>query len=168
MWNRRGIHRWSRSLEAALRDKRPEAPATLVEAISESLSSSRRRTPALWSRVAFAAALAVFILGTFASLGGVSYARPGAVGTYEAVKQIVVVHKLKVSVPTSSAASQYPKKPTKKPVFTPPKVHHGKTGAVAAQTGTLPFTGISLLGTLLLSLALIGAGIVLRRRERRS
>jgi predicted transporter len=32
---------------------------------------------------------------------------------------------------------------------------------------TLPFTGVSLLGTFVVSLGLIGAGIFLRRRERR-
>jgi hypothetical protein len=35
------------------------------------------------------------------------------------------------------------------------------------QQGTLPFTGISLLGTFLLGSTLIGAGVVLRRRESR-
>jgi hypothetical protein len=36
------------------------------------------------------------------------------------------------------------------------------------QSGTLPFTGISLVGTFVLSLALIGGGILLRRRESRN
>ena len=35
----------------------------------------------------------------------------------------------------------------------------------AAQGGTLPFTGLSLLATVLVGLALIATGIVLRRRE---
>lgn len=169
MWSPRGMHRWERKLEDALRKRRPTPPETLVRQISDGLSADRRPSYGLWSRLAFASAVAVFILGTFASLGGLSYARPGAVGTYQAVKQVVVAHKLKVTVHTSSATGQYPKPPHKKPpVFKPPKPHK-TTGSVAAQSsGTLPFTGFSLLGTLVLSLALIGAGIALRRRERRS
>jgi hypothetical protein len=126
-----------------------------------------------WSRLAFAAAVSVFILGTFASFGGLSYAASGVTDSYKAVKQAVVTHKLKVSVPTSSAAAQYPDKPAtlpKAPKLKPAKTSlaHGVKGALAVQTGTLPFTGFSLLATFLLSFALIGGGIALRRRERRN
>lgn len=165
MWSRRDR---DGKLERALRRQRPTPPEALVREVSDSLSADSRPSYGVWSRLAFASAVAVLILGTFASLGGLSYARPGAVGTYQAVKQIVVAHKLKVTVHTTSAKGQYPHPPHKKPVFTPPKVHHTTGGVAAQSSGTLPFTGISLLGTLALSLALIGVGIMLRRRERRS
>jgi hypothetical protein len=170
MWSRRGADRWRSSLEASLRSQRPEAPADFVHDLSERVFAAH--TSSRWgSRIAFAAGVSVFIVGTFASFGGLSYAASGATGTYGAVKQIVVVHKLKMAVHTSSAASQYPHLPKKKPsVFKPPKVSPKPAvrAAVKVQGETLPFTGFSLLGTLVISLALLGVGIILRRRERRS
>jgi hypothetical protein len=47
------------------------------------------------------------------------------------------------------------------------KPTHGTLG-VSTQSGTLPFTGVSLLVTVLLSLALMAGGLLLRRGERRS
>ena len=44
----------------------------------------------------------------------------------------------------------------------------GVQAAVAKPSGTLPFTGLSLLATLLVSLGLIGLGIALRRGEEKS
>jgi predicted permease len=38
--------------------------------------------------------------------------------------------------------------------------------AAAAEGGNLPFTGFSLLGTVIVALGLIALGMVLRRRER--
>ena len=53
---------------------------------------------------------------------------------------------------------------------TPAKVK--SSSAAQSQTrgqgGSLPFTGLSLAGTAVLGLALVGAGVALRRRERRS
>jgi len=169
MWSRRRENRW---IEALLRSRRAEAPDDLVRHISAKVLPSHGSPRQAWSRAAFAGAVSVFILGTFASFGGVSYAGSGATGTYDAVKQIVVAHKLKVVVPMSAAVSQYPSTPKSKPsVFVPPKVHHHApvlSGVVRVQGKTLPFTGLSLLGTLVASLALIGTGLILRRRERRS
>jgi hypothetical protein len=174
MWSRRsGSHRGS-ELEAALRELRSEAPHELVDALARSVAGRQAGPSRSWSRLAFAAALSVFILGTFASFGGLSYAASGASGTYDVVKQVVVKHKLKVSVPTSSAAAQYPPKPKPKPKakpgpFKPPATPKAQpVGAVSPQSSTLPFTGFSLLATFVVSLALIGAGLALRRRERRS
>ena len=147
----------------ALRAFRAEAPDELVERVSAVVDAPTARRPRSWSRLAFASGLSVFVLGTFASFGGLSYAASGAHDTYHTLSHAVVAHKLTVSV-HSSAADQYPHavKPAKivkhKPV---------KHAAVAAQSGTLPFTGFSLVTTLLLSFALIGTGIALRRRERR-
>jgi len=170
MWIRRSGFRREPELESALRELRSQASAELVDDLSRRVAGQRSSAPRAWSRTAFAAAVSVFILGTFASFGGLSYAASGASGTYGAVKQVVVKHKLTVSIPTSSAEAQYPHKPKPPSAgpFKPPAAPHQQpTGTVAAQSSTLPFTGFSLLATFLVSLALIGAGIALRRRERR-
>jgi hypothetical protein len=170
MWGRRNSARES-ELEAALRRHRPVPSSDFVHDLSSRLVPERLSSPRAWSRLAFASAVSVFILGTFASFGGLSYAASGATGTYDAVKQVVVQHKLTISIPTSSATAQYPNNPLKPPTVVAPvkKTHkHAVAGSAAVQGGTLPFTGLSLLGTLVLSLALIGAGLALRRRERRN
>jgi hypothetical protein len=176
MWKSRRMRRAS-GLDANLRSRRSEARAEFVAELSqrvlaEPFAPRSRRT---WSRVAFAAAASTFILGTFASFGGVGYAASGAKGTYHAVKQVAVKHTLIVSVHKSSASDQYPPKP--KPHKKPKK--HAAGGGVAGEraavgvagvrtSGTLPFTGLSLVATLALSLVLIVTGLALRRRERRS
>jgi hypothetical protein len=164
MWHR-SKQRW---LEGALRAQRAEAPEGLVDDISAKVSSTPVQRRGAWSRVAFASAVSVFVLGTFASFGGLGYASSGASDTYSAVKKIAVAHKLKVAVHKTSAADQYHPTTTPAP-FTPPSSNgpgSGVAAAVATQGNTLPFTGFSLLGTFLASLGLIGAGIFLRRRER--
>ncbi len=173
MWNRRNSPGRRSELEAALRTHRAQPSAEFVDDLSRRLVPERLSPHRAWSRLAFAAAVSVFILGTFASFGGLSYAASGVTDSYKAVKKVVVTQKLKVSIPTSSAAAQYPHKPTKPPKapkVKPAKVKpaHGVKGALAVQTGTLPFTGFSLLATFLLSFALIGSGVALRRRERRN
>jgi hypothetical protein len=173
MWGRRNAEGTSR-LEAALRAQRAEAPDELVDDVARRLADARSRTARPWSRLAFASSVSVLILGTFASFGGLSYAASGVAGTYDAVHKVVVTHKLVVKVKTSSAAGQYPHGVLKPPKTVVKQVKEVKTvprhSALPAQTvsaGTLPFTGFSLLGTFVLSLGLIGVGILLRRRERR-
>ena len=164
MWHR-SKQRW---LEGALRAQRAEAPDGLVADISAKVSAAPVQRRGAWSRVAFASAVSVFVLGTFASFGGLGYASSGASDTYSAVKKIAVGQKLKVA--KTSAADQYHPATTPAP-FTPPTSNgpgSGVAAAVTTQGNTLPFTGFSLLGTFLASLGLIGAGIFLRRRERSS
>jgi len=166
MWNRRGDYL---RLEGLLRGRRAEAPDGLVREIAAKVSASPGHLPRTWSRVAFASAASVFVVGTFASFGGLGYASSGASHTYNAVRQVAVSHKLKVVVHKSSAVSEYSRPSTTPASFTPPTASSssGVNAAVKVQGQTLPFTGFSLLGTFLASLALIGAGIFLRRRERR-
>jgi hypothetical protein len=172
MWSRRNSPGRKSELEAGLRAYRAQPSTEFVDDLSRKLVSERLSPRRAWSRLAFAGAVSVFILGTFASFGGLSYAASGVTDSYKAVKQVVVTHKLTVTVHTSSAAAQYPHKPKKphKSVFVPPKPAgpSAVAGVAAAPSGTLPFTGVSLLATFLLSLAFIGAGIGLRRRERRN
>jgi len=172
MWKRRSG--WQ-AFEAALRSLRAEAQPDLVQGITDRIQAQPTRVRRPWSRLAFAAAVSVFVLGSFASFGGLGYAAPGVGGTVAAVKQVVALHPLKVTVHKSSAMSQYPPAPTKpKNTFKPPAPPKPKAAAAttppttAASGQTLPFTGISLLGTLVASLILVSVGLVLRRRERRN
>src|SRR5215211_1432034 len=171
MWKRRKSFEVGSEVESALRSHRVEADQSFVEDLSDRVHARRIDTRTARSRLAFAGAVSVFILGTFASFGGLSYAASGAVGSYHAVKQVAVKHSLIVSVKKSSAAAQYAPKP--KPHKTkPPKVavagtQTGVAGVAGVSSGdTLPFTGVSLLATFILSLGLIVLGVALRRRER--
>jgi len=170
MWRRRRTSGES-ELEAILRRQRADAPDGLVHDLASRIVASRPTPRRAFSRVAFAAAVSVFILGTFASFGGLGYAASNAKSTLTAVKKVVVKQKLNVSV-RSSAADQYAPTPAKKPPAAAPAKAGVKPAAAVAGAaksgGTLPFTGVSLLATFVLSLALIAAGLVLRRRERRN
>jgi hypothetical protein len=172
MW--RKSFRVGSELESVLREQRAEPREEFVERLSERLAPDTRPAPRAWSRVALAGAVSTFILGTVASFGGLGYAASGAAGTYQTVKQVAVKHTLFVSVHKSSAASQYAPKPKPKAKPKAHKRHTTSSGVAGVQagvsrpSGTLPFTGISLVTTLLVSLVLIAAGLVLRRRERRN
>jgi hypothetical protein len=170
MWKRRK----SLGVDAVLRAHRAEPRDEFVDSLSRRVAGESRPARTAWSRVAFAGAVSTFVLGTFASFGGLGYAASGAAGSYHAVKKVVVNHSLIVSVHKSSAADQYspPPKPKQKAQVQVAGAQSG-SGVAGVNAGvkssqTLPFTGISLLGTLVLSLALIGVGIALRRRERQS
>jgi hypothetical protein len=138
----------------------------LVRSVSARIAESRGRRA--WSRVAFAGALSTVIVGMVASFGALGYAKSGAAATYSTARQIVVTHKLTVHVRNSSAASQYPGTPP------PPKTQsvagaskqHANAVAGVAAAKTLPFTGLSLLVTVLIGATLLALGLILRRRER--
>ena len=160
MWNRRSNNR---RLEARLRTARPEADEELVRSIAGSLEP--RREPRAWSRVAFAGAFTTLLVGMFASFGGISYAASGATTAVHTLTKIAKAQK--VVVHHSAAANQY--HPGDEGQQAPASETQGAQGVqgVEAASGTLPFTGISLLATVLLGLTMVSTGLALRRRERR-
>jgi hypothetical protein len=136
-----------------LRTEAPKADGAFVASLAAELPARRARR----SRTAFAGAIAVLVLGTFASFGGVGYAAEGATHAASAAKKAVT---------KTSAADQYA---TTKPVEPAPPSN--PTVRVAAATAssppksTLPFTGLSLIGTVGLGAALFVVGFAIRRRE---
>jgi hypothetical protein len=142
---------------------RPRPSSELVEGITARVSA--RPTPRRYSRVAFGLALATFMAGLFATFGGVGYAASGVTDTVHAVKSAVHVTATKRSV-QSSAKAQYGHSQVAAAIA---KVQKPKTQVPAVKTtvksSQLPFTGLSLLPTVLVALALIGLGVLLRRRE---
>jgi hypothetical protein len=133
--------------------------ASLARAVSAGAPTPRRRR----SNVVFAAGLAVVMVGSFASFGALGFAASGAQSAATAARDAVAKR--------TSADDQYG---TTKPL-TPPKTGTASAkqskprpaqGSAGAGT-TLPFTGLSLVGTGILGLALLGTGVALRRREKR-
>jgi hypothetical protein len=142
---------------------RPRPSAELVEGIAARISA--RPAPRRYSRVAFGLALATFMAGLFATFGGVGYAASGVTDTVHAVKTAVHVT-AKPRAVQSSAKAQYGHSQVAAAIA---KVQKPKKSAPAVKTvvksSQLPFTGLSLLPTVLVALALIGVGVLLRRRE---
>jgi len=160
------------SLERTLREARPQPREDLVGALSARVSSETPRART-WSRVSFAAALVVFMVGSFASFGGLGYASSGAVSSVKVVRHVIVPEKHLVTITYSSASDQYHhrRKIVKTVIKPTPKVKvigvKTTIKPTAVNANTLPFTGASLLGTVLLGSALVALGVFLKRRESR-
>ena len=172
MWSHRRSRRRHIDAEAKLRSYRSEPRADFARDLAGRLhAEGNARGPTAWSRLAFAGSISTLIVGMFAMVGGFSYAAAGATSTYSVVKEIVVDQKLTVDVDKSSAQEQYPGTPTA-PEQPPQQNVAGEQQAqgtvAAAEAETLPFTGISLLATVLMGGALLVLGLILRRRERRT
>ena len=163
MWSHRRSRRGS-DPEALLRSHRAEPREEFVESLAERIDDERPAHRTAWSRLAFAGAASTLILGMFASFGGIGYAKSGASSSYAVVKQAVVHHKLTVRPDKSSAASQYAKPPA--PAQQVAGQTQAKGQALGAVKSSLPFTGLSLLATVLVGFALLVTGLILRRRER--
>jgi hypothetical protein len=162
MWEARKHRREARGLEKQLRSARPAPSDELIARITANVGT--RRAPTAWSRLAFAGALSTLILGMFASFGGLGYAASGTTQALGTLKMLASTHKVEVR---SAADDQYKPSP-QTPAPQVKGVSHAQTAGVAAAANsrTLPFTGFSLLGTVIVALALMTLGIVLRRRER--
>jgi hypothetical protein len=165
MWSHRRSRRES-DPGGLLRSHRAEPREEFVESLSERIDAERPVHRTAWSRLAFAGAASTLILGMFASFGGFGYAASGAHSTYTVVKQAVVHHKLAVRPSKSSAASQYSTPPAAAPAQQVAGQTQAKGSALGAVKSSLPFTGLSLLATVLVGFALLATGLILRRRER--
>jgi hypothetical protein len=154
-------------VDNALRSAAPRAADELVDELSGRVLASATRRSGRSSRTAFGAALTVFMLGTFASFGGIGYAATSAQSTVTAVKRVVIAEKKAKTVAQTSAATQYgaQKVPTVKTPSEPVVRVAGTSATQPQQTGTLPFTGYGLGATAALGAALLALGLVLRRRE---
>ena len=169
LWNRGGD-----KLERELRASRAVPRDEFVSQVTGSVRKASARQVRRYSRVAFAGALTVMMLGTFVSFGALSYAATGATGTVQTVKRIVK-GEAPLAQKATSASDQYAPKAIvakvvkqKAPPATRPAAR--VAGAVTppnaqVASGELPFTGISLGTTIALALGLIGLGVFLRRRE---
>ena len=164
MWSHRRSRRQS-DLEATLRKSRAEPREEFVQSLVDRLDAKRPVHRTAWSRLAFAGAASTMILGMFASFGGVGYAAGGASSAYSVVKKAVVDHKLTVDVHKSSASAQYGQTP-QPPASQPAGQVEGSAAGSVAGAQTLPFTGLSLLVTVLIGFTLLATGVILRRRER--
>jgi hypothetical protein len=161
------------ALERALRDGRPEARDELVADLARATSA---RSPARrWSRVAFATSLTVFMVGFFASFGGLGYAAANVHQVAKSVSRIVQPAQVQhVSVATKSAGlDQYGQQKYTPPAAKPKPTKVIKVAGISTETpkpssGELPFTGLGLAATTLLGLTLVGLGVLLRRRESRA
>ena len=156
-------------VDEALRSARPVASDELVDSLTQQVvaATAPKASRSRGSRLAFGAAVTVFMVGTFASFGGLGYAATTADQA-----------NAKAQAPQSAASAQYdeekvPSPPTgKASVLTPPKSPPsvsvaGQSTAPQAASGTLPFTGIGLGATAALGTMLLLLGVMLRRREAR-
>jgi hypothetical protein len=153
------LRRREDTVEAALRANRAEPSVELVADLAARVSAAERSTHRS-SRFAFAAAAVVFVFGTFLSFGGVAYAASGSGAA--AQKKAAVTS-------TSAAADQYGEQQVANPAEpkAPTSNVAGATASTPPKSGTLPFTGVGLGSTVLVSLTLVGFGVYLRRRESR-
>jgi hypothetical protein len=172
------------AVEVALRADRPEPGAALVADLSAFVSASPMEVHR-GSRLAFASALAVLVIGTFLSFGGAAYAANGATqapatpaSTSAAADEYgdQAVAQVPLTPPTAPTSEEpTSQEPTsQEPTSQEPKSQEpttqveGATATAPAQkSGTLPFTGVGLGSTALVSLLLVSLGVYLRRRESR-
>ena len=143
-----------------LRADAPQAAEEFVRSLAHELGVSRPAHRS--SRLVFASAFAVIVLGALASFGGAGYAASGANQAAAAVKSAIVQK--------TSAGDEYGDKAAVQPAPVVKGVAVTQTKSATkpvTSSGTLPFTGLSLIGTLALGGALVGVGIALRRRESR-
>jgi hypothetical protein len=94
-------------LGSELRAGRPEPSPELVQTLSRQIGAeSRRGRLYVASRLSFAAALTVLMLGTLASFGGIGYAASGTKQAAIAVKNVIAPSRPQV-VHDSAAQDQY-------------------------------------------------------------
>jgi hypothetical protein len=172
-WRRRN-HDWE--IDRILSRAAPEPPPELTRSLVREIEAGRYDR-SLWalSRLSFAGAVTVLMLGSLASFGGLGYAATGAEQAAEAVERALTPEKKAVRVVRSSPAqTQYPRQEPKavereelnvagKAVRKRPPLR-----AEVQPAGELPFTGLGLGFTLALGLMLAASGMALRRAAARA
>jgi hypothetical protein len=94
-------------LGSELRANRPEPSSAFLEAVSERITADSRPTRLRTaSRLSFAGAITVLMLGTLASFGGLGYAASSTKGAFVAVKRVVAPSQPQ-SARNTAAADQY-------------------------------------------------------------
>ena len=94
-------------LGSELRASRPEPSKTLVKTLSDSVAADGRKTRLRRaSRLSFAGAITVLMLGSLASFGGLGYAATNTKDAFVAVKKVVVPARPQ-TVSNTAAADQY-------------------------------------------------------------
>ncbi len=100
-------------LGSELRANRPEPSPAFVEAVSERITAADRRARLRTaSRLSFAGAITVLMLGTLASFGGLGYAASSTKGAFVAVKRVVVPSRPQPARHTAAADQYQPHKVT--------------------------------------------------------
>ena len=161
---------WGRghdAVERALQGARPVANDEFVAGLNEQVRATTRRPQShRASRLAFGAAMTVFMVGTFASFGGLGYAATNAAATKAAPansQSAAGAQYDEEKVPTVGQSSAA--KPTLTPPNSPATVSVAGESTAPKSTSTLPFTGLGLGATALLGSMLLVFGVLLRRRE---
>jgi hypothetical protein len=158
------LRREAGRIERELRAERPEPRTDFLLSLTKQVNQSRLVRRRRASSLAFALALTTFVIGTFASFGGIGYAASGATSAVNVVKKAVADHPRTLSNRSTSAQQQY----TEEEAPTQEQQVAAQETAQVAGAQNLPFTGISLAVTVALGLALLAAGLILRRAEARS
>lgn len=157
-WRRR-----KNDLESQLRATRAEPSPEFVNELGRTITRATRARHR-GSRLAFAGALTVFMVGSFASLGGLSYAAAGASEAVTVVKRMAAENQIQQRE-RSAATDQYAPEVVA-PAFQPPLAPVEEFPPV--EVDVLPVTGVSLAVTAAVGFGLILLGVALRRGERRS
>jgi hypothetical protein len=136
-----------RMLEKRLSRERPQASATLIQALAPSARPATAAAPQPKTsrpQLAFAAALTVTLATALAAVGGVSYAANAVTHAAEAAKSVVVTHVHVVGKGITAGGDQY------KPGYGfgdenhnhtgPPGIADGKPGEKAPPTQIAPTT----------------------------
>jgi hypothetical protein len=120
--------------------------------------------------------LTVFMVGFFASFGGLGYAAANAHNVAKSVTRIVTpakTQKLAVQSTQSAAQDEYGQQTYTPPAAKPKPAKVIKVAGISSQapsqsSSELPFTGLGLGITGALGLMLLSIGALLRRRESRA
>src|SRR5205814_1762045 len=96
-----------------LRAGRPEPSSAFVETVSRRIAADDRRTRlGTASRLSFAGAVTVLMLGTLVSFGGLGYAASGTKHAFVAVKKVVAPSRPQAAGNTAAADQYKPHKVT--------------------------------------------------------